>query len=425
MSCLYMAHPLHGAGLVAVKQLKESADPAEYPEDLRQFEAEYRILLALDHPSLPRVLEFFEENGRHYLIEEYVPGETLEERITRQGRLEPAEAVQVALSLLDVLDYLHQRRIIYRDLKPSNILHTPTGALRLVDFGAARVYREGAAHDTVPLGTPGFASPEHYGRAQTDERSDLYCVGAVLHYMLTGQDPARAQPWTFAPPHEVVPEVLPSLGEVTLTALSLDPRQRYQTVEEARSALHSLALTPTDGASIDRLPRRLITLRHRLQYPHRQDYYRVLETLGIGLFGVFFFAVSIPAWFAHVPLPHPLVGAWLTAYAFLHPYSNWKRYRSMVVEIYHEGFRVDTGDATHEVYWADVIRLRLATPGVVSARSAEVFTRSTRVYLDGVWPGFAEVVQEIIRGAGLVERAVHTPWQSHVDPSERIYERAL
>jgi len=425
MSRIYVGNPLQGAGLVVIKQLRVSTDPSELAEDLQQFEKEYRILLSLQHPSLPRALDFFEQDGRHYLVEEYVPGETLEARIASQGRLSPTHAVAIALQLLDVLGYLHQRRIIYRDLKPSNILLGRDNTLRLVDFGAARIWKEDARRDTVPLGTPGFASPEHYGRAQTDARSDLYCVGAVLHYMLSGVDPQDGQPWSFEPPQTVHQDIPASLGKITMMALELDPARRFQSVDAMRRALSDLAFELPDSVHSwgEGGVRRLTTLRRRLQYPHPQEYYRVLETLGLGLFGVFFFAVSIPAWFANVPLPHPLVGAWLTAYAFVHPYSNWKRYRSLVVEIFLEGMRVSSYEGVYEVYWSDVVRMRMVTPGTISARSADIVTRCSRLHLDGVWPGFSEVVSELIQNANLAERSAQAPWYYQVNANEKIYER--
>lgn len=421
MSKIYLGHPLQGAALVAIKELRESASSADQVEDLHQFHAEFRILQSLRHPSLPRALEFFEENGRHYLVEEYVPGETLEARIQSSGRLSSSDAVALALSLLDVLEYLHKRRIIYRDLKPSNIVLGRDNNVRLIDFGAARVWREGAPRDTVPLGTPGFASPEHYGRAQTDARSDIYSIGALLHYMLTGQDPQEGQPWTFEPPHEIAENIPITLGKITMMALEVDPERRFQHVAAMRTALRDLGLT---NGRLGIGATRLTTLRRRLQYAQPQDYYRVLETLGVGLFGMFFFAVSIPAWFANVPLPHPLVGMWLTAYAFVHPYTNWKRFRSLQVEIFAEGIRITNEDGVHDMLWQDVQKLKLTTPGVVTAHSADVYLQNNvQIHFDGVWPGFKEVKDAIIDGANLKERPPGVPWIYHVDMNEKIYER--
>lgn len=418
MSRIYLGNPLQGAGMVAIKELCLSADPAEHAEDVAQFRTEYELLAQLSHPSLPLALEYFEEDGVQYLVEEFVPGDTLEARIAQSGRLGVSESVTLALQLLDVLDYLHQRRIIYRDLKPSNILIRRDGALRLIDFGAARRWRAGAQRDTVPLGTPGFASPEHYGRAQTDERSDIYSTGAVLHYMVTGRDPADGQPWKFEAPLDVVPDMPRGLSGIIMMALELEPSRRFQSVVAMRRALLDLRLPLDPSIKRPARPHALVTLRRRLQYAQRQDYYRVLETLGIGLFGVFFFAVSIPSWFMGVPLPHPLVGAWLSAYAFAHPYANWKRYRSMVVEIFHEGMRIQSEEGRQELFWADVLRMP------VTPRYADICTHSGHVHLDAAWPGFLEVVHEVINGANLVERNASSPWYHNAHTDEKVFERA-
>src|SRR5207248_2766949 len=144
-------------------------------------------------------------------------------------------------------------------------------------------------------------------------------------------------PWSFEPPHTIKDDVPPTLSKITMMALEVDPLKRFQHVGAMKRALSDLGV---HGANGRLLARKLTTLKKRLQYQQPQDYYRVLETLGVGLFGMFFFAVSIPAWFANVPLPHPLVGMWLTAYAFVHPYTNWKRFKNLVVEIFVEGLRI-------------------------------------------------------------------------------------
>ena len=426
MSTIYLGYPIRGAALVAIKELRESANPAERSEDIHQFEAEYNILKSLQHPCLPHVLDFLKQDGRYYLVEEYVPGETLESLIHHRGRLPAGEAVALVTALLDVLEYLHKLRIIYRDLKPSNVLIGRDRSVRLIDFGAARIYREGSQRDTVPLGTPGFASPEHYGtRTQTDARSDIYSTGALLHFMLTGLDPQEGEAWAFKPPHELFEEIPVNLGRITMMALELAPEKRFQAAAAMRRALADLGLPANIGPTGSGAPRHLTKLRRRLQYAQPHDYYRVLETLGVGLFGIFFFAVSVPAWFASVPLPHPLVGLWLTTYAFVHPYSNWKRYRNYVVEIFEEGLRIHDAGGVDEILWNDVQQLRLMTPGVVVSHTAEISTTTRSLHIEGVWPGFRELVAETIKGSNLQERLPTTAWSYNVDVHEKIYERVV
>lgn len=422
MSTIYLSHPLQGAALVIVKELDESATAEEHADDLRQFEAEYRILSSLDHPGLPHAIDFFEESGRHYIVEEYIPGDTLKERIETSGRLEPAEAAACVLSLLEVLEYLHARRIVYRDVTATNVLLARDDRVRLIDFGAARFWREGAQRDTVLLGTPGYTPPEQWGSAQTDERSDLYSVGALLHFMLTGKDPQEGAPWSFQSPHEMHPDVPETLGALTMKALRTNPGERFPNASAMREAIVALGLSDhRRGARA----RQLLSLRRRLRFTHPQAYYRVLETLSVGLFGVFFFAVSVPAWFANVPLPHPLVGMWLTAYAFVHPYSNYKRLRGLTVEIYKEGLRVISDDGRHDLLFDDVVKLKLTTPGVATAHTADIYTRTDHVRFDGTWPGFREVVAETIEGAELIERTPGVPWIYPLETNEKIFERTV
>jgi len=419
MSQIYLGNPLEGAGMVAIKELFVSDNEAEKEEDLKQFANEYALLRELQHPALPRALDSFEENGGHYLVEEFVPGETLEMRLQDRGRLPVGEAVAIGLQILDVLDYLHSKKVIYRDLKPSNILLRRDQTMRLIDFGAARRYRVGAQRDTVPLGTPGFASPEHYGRAQTDERSDIYCAGAVLHYMLSGHDPAEGQPWKFEAPNDLYPDIPSGLSDLVMDAVEIDPADRFQTVAAMKRALLELRIPLDPAIARPNHAHALVTLRRRLQFVDKRDYYRILETAAIGVFGLFFFAVSFPAWLTNVPLPHPLVGAWLTAYAVAHPYTNWKRYRGMVVEIYHEGMRISNDGDAQEIFWTDVIRMP------VTQKAAEIFTHSGHYHLDVAWPGYWDVVHEVINNAGLVERNANAAWYTYIDSDETLYERAV
>ena len=421
MSTIYLGHILNGAAQIIVKQLDPPSADTDIVENVRQFEAEYRILGMLDHPGLPHVLDFFEEENRHYIVEEYIYGDTLQKRIETLGRLDVAEAATCALSLLQVLEYLHARRIVYRDVTASNVLLARDDRVRLIDFGAARFWREGAPRDTVLLGTPGYTPPEQWGTAQTDERSDLYSVGALLHFMLTGEDPQQSPPWSFRPPHEVRDDLPRPFSQITMKALQNDPAERFPNATAMREAIVALGLH--DRGPNGR-PRMLLTLRRRLRYTQPQDYYRVIETLSVGLFGVFFFAVSVPAWFANVPLPHPLVGMWLTAYAFMNPYSNYKRLRGLTVEIYQEGLRIESDETRHEVLFDDVVKLRLTTPGVATAHTADIYTRTDHVRFDGTWPGFGEVVADTIAGAELVERTPGVPWIYPIETNEKIYERS-
>ncbi len=157
-----------------------------------RFLREALFLARLHHPALPSLYDYFFEDGYWYMVMDYIPGPTLTQYLRQQGPLPPLEALNYAIQLCDVFDYLHKQTppIIYRDLKPSNILVTPEGTLMLVDFGIARYFKEGQSNDTTDFGSPGYASPEQYqAEGQTDGRSDLFSLGILLYEMLSGQRP--------------------------------------------------------------------------------------------------------------------------------------------------------------------------------------------------------------------------------------------
>ncbi len=157
-----------------------------------RFFREALFLARMHHPALPSLYDYFYEDGYWYMVMDYIPGQTLTAYLRQQGPLPPLEALSYALQLCDVFDYLHRQTpsIVYRDLKPSNVLITPDGTLMLVDFGIARYFKEGQSNDTTDFGSPGYASPEQYlAEGQTDGRSDLYSLGVLLYEMVTGQRP--------------------------------------------------------------------------------------------------------------------------------------------------------------------------------------------------------------------------------------------
>lgn len=203
-------------------------------------QAEARILSPLNHPYLPRTVDFLSHQGSEYLVMDYCPGETLAE-VLKAGRLSLEEALLLADKLCDVLGYLHSRRppVIFRDLKPENIILTEDGGLKLIDFGIARLLRQTANKDTQALGTPGYAAPEQYGRGQSDARTDIYGLGATLHHALSGQHPSES-PFTFPPLCSLCAELPLAVERVVDKAVSLRPEDRYQEISELREALHQL-----------------------------------------------------------------------------------------------------------------------------------------------------------------------------------------
>ena len=153
--------------------------------------SEAKILSELDHPGLPRIADFFSsEDGRYFfLVQEYIDGQPLLERFEQNDcRMEEEEVLDIGIAICDVLSFLHSQPapIIYRDLKPANIMITEEGKIKLIDFGIARKYVQDQLKDTLQIGTVGFAAPEQFEKRQSDQRTDLFSLGALLYYLLSG-----------------------------------------------------------------------------------------------------------------------------------------------------------------------------------------------------------------------------------------------
>lgn len=223
----------------ALKELLlDQVKPHEQPAAVAAFRREAQQLIALDHPNLVKGYDCFSEGGRDYLVMDYVAGRTLAE--AADGRpLDEAQLLRCAFQLCDVLAYLHGQDppIIYRDMKPQNVmLETVGGRVRLLDFGIARLHKQGKTKDTALLGTPGFAPPEQHGSGQTDARSDVFALGVTLYVLLTNYD-VEQNPWRFPPIAERNAAVSPRLEEVIRRAVQLAMADRYQSADEMRAAL--------------------------------------------------------------------------------------------------------------------------------------------------------------------------------------------
>jgi serine/threonine protein kinase len=230
-------------------------------EATASFQREVSVLSQLDHPNLPCVYEHFQTPGQWYLVMDFIAGETLEQyqSKTPNGRLLLSEVLDIGLQLCMVLDYLHSHQppIVFRDLKPANVMRTPTGQLYLIDFGIARYFKPGQAKDTVALGSLGYAAPEQYGKAQTTPRADIYSLGAVLHQLLTARDPSEA-PFRFLPlrpqSHSDPGSLTTSMVEVLLnkletliaSMLDMDVNKRPPDVAGVKQELHEMSTLWSD-----------------------------------------------------------------------------------------------------------------------------------------------------------------------------------
>lgn len=244
MGAVYLAEDTRiGRRQVAIK---ENLDPASQA----QFQAEVAVMTALSHPGLPAISDqFVGPNGHQYLVMDFIAGDTLEERVGRGGPLPEAEVVALACDLLDILAYLHANGVIHRDIKPDNIKLTPAGKPVLVDFGIAKQWSQGTRTQSWArgFGCPGFASPEHYG-GSTNERSDLYSLGAVLYFLVTAQVPPEAPRLaaggTLTPPRQIRPALSMGLQRVIFKAMAPQISQRYGSAGEMRRDLLAVT-TPT------------------------------------------------------------------------------------------------------------------------------------------------------------------------------------
>jgi serine/threonine protein kinase len=207
-----------------------------------RFLREALLLARLHHPAIPTLYDYFLEDGYWYLVMEYVPGPTLASYIRQYAPLPPLEALNYAMQLCDVLDYLQQQTppVVFRDLKPSNVILSPEGRLALVDFGIARYFKEGQINDTTDFGSPGYASPEQYeGTGQTDGRSDIYSLGVILHEMLSGKRPARGgtRGSQIEALREINPALSPAICGLVAVATRPEPMYRFQTAHAFYLAL--------------------------------------------------------------------------------------------------------------------------------------------------------------------------------------------
>jgi len=180
--------------VVAIKELVVNDRNSQAGKDaLAAFKHEARLLSSLQHPNLPGIFEQFEENERCYLVMTFLEGETLEEILQRRvfKKLPLHEALQIGQQLCEVLQFLHSQYppIIFRDLKPANIMRTTDGKIYLIDFGVARQFKPGQKKDTIPFGSLGYAPPEQFGKAQTTPRSDIYSLGVTLFQLISGYEP--------------------------------------------------------------------------------------------------------------------------------------------------------------------------------------------------------------------------------------------
>ncbi|GHO70774.1 hypothetical protein KSC_096660 [Ktedonobacter sp. SOSP1-52] len=244
--------------ILALKQINlRGLSSQQVIEATDAFNREVALLSTLKHSNLPRVYHHFTDPEHWYLTMDFIDGETLEAYLERKSATrsptstEPLlplpELLDIALQLCTVLHYLHTRQpaIIFRDLKPANIMLTTRRKLYLIDFGIARHFKPGQTRDTIPFGSPGYAAPEQYGKAQTSPASDIYSLGALLYYLLSGIDPAD-NPFNFSPLRLIALPGATQLEDLVMSMISLHTERRPASITLVEGILREIAnLQPT------------------------------------------------------------------------------------------------------------------------------------------------------------------------------------
>ena len=201
--------------------------------------AETDILKRLNHPHLPSIIDVIDRDDTFLIVMDYIEGKSLDHWLKKDGAQPQEKVVEWAKQICDVLGYLHSRKppIIYRDLKPANVMLKPDGQIMIIDFGTAREFKETSIEDTSCLGTQGYAAPEQYGgHGQTDARTDIYTLGATMYHLLTGHNPSLP-PYEMYPIRRWNPALSSGLEKIVLKCTQRNPNDRYQNCAELMYAL--------------------------------------------------------------------------------------------------------------------------------------------------------------------------------------------
>lgn len=240
MSTVYLAIDKRLNKQWAVKEIKRVANDKNNEVVVQSLLIEANMMKKLDHPSLPRIVDIIDTNKVIYVVMDYIEGESLDKILKMSGPQPQELVIEWAKQLCDVLNYLHSQNppIIYRDMKPSNVMLKPEGNLKVIDFGIAREFKEHNLADTVSLGTKGYAAPEQFGgKGQTDARTDIYCLGVTLYHLITGQNPTEP-PYEIYPIRKWNPNLSSGLEAVITKCTQLNPDDRYQNCDELMYSLN-------------------------------------------------------------------------------------------------------------------------------------------------------------------------------------------
>jgi len=256
MGTVYQARDMHfpdAHRMAAIKEMQTLAtDPTLRQSTLKTFQREANILATLSHPAIPKIYDFFDDGERAYLVMEFINGSDLELLLQKTKELPFEKIVDWAIDLCDVLFYLHSHDpepIVFRDMKPSNVMIDSRGNVRLIDFGIAKTFVSGVKHTMI--GTEGYSAPEQY-KGDVTPQSDIYSLGATLHHVLTRKDPRLEPPFSFAerPLREANPKIPQALADIIERALAFDVKNRFVSCAEMKEALEALRARPQSMLSV-------------------------------------------------------------------------------------------------------------------------------------------------------------------------------
>lgn len=231
MSFVYLAQDTHLNRNWAVKEVRKKGDGKKDDIVINSLLAEANMIKGLDHPALPRIVDIIDNGQSIYIVMDYIEGVSLDKILKEEGAQSEEKVIGWAMQACDVLSYLHSQKkpIIYRDMKPANLMLKPNGNISIIDFGIAREYKENNAYDTTVLGTKGYAPPEQYS-GQTDARSDIFALGMTMHHLLTNVEPKAGM--AYAPVRHWNPALSEGIEAIIDKCVQPAPENRYQSCEE-------------------------------------------------------------------------------------------------------------------------------------------------------------------------------------------------
>lgn len=233
MSVVYLAMNERANKQWAIKEVRKDG-VLDFESVKQGLVAETDILKKLSHKHLPSIIDVIDTEDSFIIIMDYVQGNSLDKALKEFGAQPQEDVIEWAKQLCDVLGYLHTREpaIIYRDMKPANVMLKPDGSISLIDFGTAREHKASKVEDTTCLGTRGYAAPEQYGgMGQTDARTDIYCLGATIYHLVTGMNPSQP-PYEICPITQIDPTLSTGLEKIILKCTQNNPADRYQSCAE-------------------------------------------------------------------------------------------------------------------------------------------------------------------------------------------------